>query len=360
MANTIILTYTNYMNILLIGGSIMPAILLIMEVIFTTTTSTYTFTNKRSAINKYSTYLESELLELSTSAPIINSKFYRGLIHLYWILWLWGILLILTTINHLFFPIGLPSSMPYHIGYWLWTCALGLFLSPFIIWGYPLLSSHIEAGLRPNLHIMCHSSSNKWLSNRFYYREFARGGNYSRSFSIFFEDLLCITSFLRGFNALFNWLYQISYFGTRLWLVFVLHSFCIGCFGELFTVACDQFFIFSWPIGGFIGLGLPLSLLMIGYLFIQIYVYISFSITFLYSTVMGYFRSDFLSFSDFFGPSTWSSSLFLVPVSLVDFAPSHLLIYLSLMLSLALLSSRFWMYSNHFSSFSKIYFHLSS
>lgn len=339
----------------------MPAILLIMEVIFTTTTSTYSFTHNKGAINKYSTYLESELLELSAAAPIIQPKFYRGLVHLYWILWLWGILLILTTINHLFFPIGLPSSMPYHIGYWLWTCALGLFLSPFIIWGYPLLSSHIEAGLRPNLHLMCLGSS-PFLANRFYYREFARGGTYSRSLSVFFEDLFCVTSFLRGFNALLNWVYQISYFGVRLWLVFVLHSFCIGCFGELFSVATDGLFLFSFPIGGFIGLGLPLSLLMILYLFIQIYVYISFSISFLFSTVMAWFRSDFQSFADFYGPSTWSSSskFFLVPVSLVDFAPTHLLIYLSILLLTAFLSSRFWMFSSHFSTYSKLYSHISS
>jgi hypothetical protein len=356
MLNTIILSYTNYMNVLLIGGSIMPSIFLIMQLVFTLSSSSFTWNNKSTpSVTKCSTYLESELLDLSTSTPIVQVKFYKNLVNLYWILLAWCYLLILTTFAHLFFPIGLPSSMPYHLGYWLWTCALSLWMSPFIIYGYQLISAHIEAGLRPNLHIKCEDTN--ILSNRLYYREWSRGTTYERNLIIFLEDLFCVTSFLRGFNALINWVYQCSYFGTRLWLVFVLHSFCLGCFGELFTVATDGFFLLSWPIGGFIGLGLPLSLLMVGYLLIQIYVYISFSVTFLFDTVIQYFRADYQSFADFHGPKTWNH-FWLVPVSVVDFAPTHLIIYLAVLLILAILTSRHWMYSNHASSYRKIYDHI--
>ena len=96
---------------------------------------------------------------------------------------------------------------------------------------------------------------------------------------------------------------------------------------------------------------------MVGYLLIQIYVYISFSVTFLFDTVIQYFRADYQSFADFHGPKTWNH-FWLVPVSVVDFAPTHLIIYLAVLLILAILTSRHWMYSNHASSYRKIYDHI--
>ena len=95
MLNTIILSYTNYMNVLLIGGSIMPSIFLIMQLVFTLSSSSFTWNNKSTpSVTKCSTYLESELLDLSTSTPIVQVKFYKNLVNLYWILLAWCYLLI--------------------------------------------------------------------------------------------------------------------------------------------------------------------------------------------------------------------------------------------------------------------------
>lgn len=79
----------------------------------------YEWKERLDIFDKYGTYIDSELLRLTQSVPICNAKFYRDLVWLYWILWLWGLLLILTTLNHLFIPMGLSLTQPYHIGYWL-------------------------------------------------------------------------------------------------------------------------------------------------------------------------------------------------------------------------------------------------
>ena len=145
----------------------------------------------------------------------------------------------------------------------------------------------------------------------------------------------------------------VTYFGIRLWLVFILHSFCLGCFGELFSIFTDKLFILL-PLYGIIGIGLPLSLLMILYLLLQIYVYISFSISFLFSTILSYFRNDFFHFINYHGPYTFN----LIPVSLIDLCPSHIINYLYILLIFIILFSRLWMYSNHFYSYNYIYTYL--
>ena len=323
------------MKIILIGGSnIVPIILIIMIIII--------------KINKYNIYIESELIELNKINIIIINKINRKMKYIYWILWLWGILLIFTTLNHLFIPIGLSNSLPYHLGYWLWTCALGIYIIPYIIYGYILIISHIEYGINSQLY------NNKLIiNNRIYYRELIISSNYNRKYNKIMEDIFCITTLLKGFNGLINWLYQICYFGVRLWLVFILHSFCLGCFGELFSIFTDQLLLL-FPLYGIIGLGLPLSLLMILYLLLQIYVYISFSITFLFSTILSYFRNDFFHFLSFHGPHTFK----LIPVSIIDLCPTHLYIYLLLLLILSYIFSRLWMFSNHFYYYNYISNHI--
>ena len=286
------------------------------------------FVDKLSA--PYSCYLDGELFLLTSALPCYDLSFFRNLLSLSHLLWFWGFLLINSTFFHLFFPLGLSLALPFHIAFWLSLCAFGLFISPFFSWGFSLLAPFFDAGLRTSLFFY-HS-----LSSRFASREHLRTGNYAKLFLSWVQDLFSLTSFLRGFFPLMNWLYQISYLGSRLWLVFILHSFCISCFGELFSLATDQFLLFSFPFAGFLGFGSFLSLLMIAYLFLQVYVYISFSVTFLFSTVIAFWCADYPSHLD---PA--ALSFYLLPVSLVDFAPSHIFLFIFLLLTSSFLFSRF-------------------
>lgn len=291
-------------------------------------------------LERFEAHLHSELIHESYTLNNFSFLFFRNLNQLYKVLWLWCFLLILTTFNHLFLPLGLSLGLVYHIAYWLSLCALGFFLSPFLC--FPsLILAHVDGILRTScyLHLPFKGGTTPGVfSHRQAFVEKARGGNYRKGVLYLLEDLFCLTSMLRGFHPCMNWVYQMTYLGSRLWLVFILHSFCISCFAELFSVAVDNLLFLAFPLGGFLGLGIFLSLLMIGYLFIQIYVYISFSVTFLFSTTLAYFRNDFPSSLDVSGPQAW-----LIPVSLVDFAPSHIFAYLFLViLFCGLGSARVW------------------
>lgn len=290
--------------------------------------------NNQSWLAGWSCYIESELLEQSTSLQILDSTFYRHLTSLYWCMYVWGLMLILQTFVHLFLPLGILASMPYHISYWLFGSALGLLLCVYVCVGWEKILSFLDRGLRDNFYL----SGVSFVSNHSVYSLSVIGGVYNRSASTYLLDILSISAFVRGIYPLLNWLYQVSYFGARLFLVFVLHSFCLGCFGELFTSCTDKCLWISFPVGGLVGLGLALSLLMVVYLLIQIYVYISFSVSFLYKTLLSYYRIDSRSYLDHTGPSFW-----LVPVSLVDLFPTHYYVWLIMWLLGTLLSSRVWM-----------------
>ena len=53
----------------------------------------------------------------------------------------------------------------------------------------------------------------------------------------------------------------------------------------------------SWfiPVGGILGLGVCLGLRCVGYLAIQVFVYLSFSLSFAHCCILGWFRSHFVS-----------------------------------------------------------------
>ena len=60
--------------------------------------------------------------------------------------------------------------------------------------------SHIEYGINSQLY------NNKLLiNNRIYYRELIISSNYNRKYNKLLEDLLCITTLLKGLNGLLNW-----------------------------------------------------------------------------------------------------------------------------------------------------------
>jgi hypothetical protein len=279
-------------------------------------------------------YVESEILEQSVSVRVLDYKATRSLVSIYWFVYSWGLMLILQTLVHLFIPLGILSSMPYHVSYWLFGSALGLFLCVYVCMGVDFILMSLDRGLRDNFFV----GGVSVVPSRLFYRTSVMGGVFNRSLTTCVLDVLSVTSLVRGAFPLLNWVYQVSYFGVRLFLVFVLHSFCLSCFGELYTTCCDQCMVISWPVGGLIGLGIALSLLMVLYLGIQIYVYISFSIGFMYKTMLSYFRVDKSNTLDICGPQSW-----LVPVSLVDLFPTHYYYWLIMWLSSNLLLSRVWM-----------------
>ena len=279
-------------------------------------------------------YLSSELIEQGISLKVIDYSITRSSLSIYWFLYSWGLMLILHTFCHLFLPIGLLSNLPYHISFWLFGSALGLLLCVYICCGEDLFLLPLERGLQDNFNLI----SSDITAVRYLYRNIVTGGVYNHGIIALFLDTLAFSSLFRGIFPLLNWLYQISYFGVRLFLVFVLHSFCLSCFGELYTICCDRCLLLFCPIGGLFGLGLFLSLLMVLYLLIQIYVYISFSVSFMFKTILSYFRLDTVSFRDVQGPSFW-----LVPVSLVDLIPTHYYLFLLTWLSFLVLFSRVWM-----------------
>jgi hypothetical protein len=279
-------------------------------------------------------YLESELSEHSTSLRVLDSNITRSLVSLYWVMYIWGIMLILQTLLHLFTTLGILVSLPFHISYWLFGSALGLLLCVYVCVGWEMLCNPVDRGLRDNFYLV----GNPVLGSRLYYRMSALGGVYNRSMLTGLLDVWSVSSIVRGLYPLLGWLYQVSYFGVRLFLVFVLHAFCLSCFGELYTSCTDKCMLIAWPVGGFMGLGMALSLLMVLYLFIQIYVYISFTLSFVYKNLLSYFRMDTASWLDSRGPSHW-----LVPVSLVDLLPSHYYMWLMVWLMGTVLTSRVWM-----------------
>ena len=87
-----------------------------------------------------------------------------------------------------------------------------------------------------------------------------------------------------------NWLYQVLYYGVRMWLVFVLHEFSLGSFGELLTVVSDNNMIMNVFYFGLLGMGIIIYLIVVFYLGIQIYVYISFSLYFLSTCILALFN----------------------------------------------------------------------
>ena len=103
----------------------------------------------------------------------------------------------------------------------------------------------------------------------------------------------------------------------RLWLVFVLHAFSVGAFAELYGILVDGNLVL---FGGLLGLALCMGLLLVGYLGIQQYVYVSFSVSFGYYCFLGWYRGYTPAFNSWvpssFGAS-WSGStvMFLLVVS---------------------------------------------
>lgn len=315
-------------------------------------------------------------MDFTTQNQIYNFSFYNYLKDFYYIVWGWAYFLVFFTLVHLFLPLGNPHFIPFSIASWIHFGMIPILLAPFTGW---LLFAHIQNGLQISPTTTTISNDiTPFISTRYYFREKANDGLYQKSVYLFIVDLLTVTSFIRGFHSLMNWLYQVTYLGVRLWLVFILHSFCLGCLQELVTVFLDQHMSFTFMWGGLLSLGVSLSLFMVGYVMIQIYVYISFSLSFVFSTVFSWYRTDqMISWKRLIGESgstiehqkdpiledvsggievvdgstapshryyiEWKSIQYLVPVSLVEISPTHIYIMVMSVALLLLIYSTVWM-----------------
>lgn len=124
-------------------------------------------------------------------------------------------------------------------------------------------------------------------------------------------------------NLMLNWIYQILYYDIRMFLVFVLHSFSIGSFGTLYTEISYNNWISSLMIYGILGLGMILYISISFYLCIQLYVYISFSITFLSTCIITIFNNDL-----YYKNNEYTISLcLLIPITIVDMCSISILSY---------------------------------
>lgn len=259
-------------------------------------------------------------------------------VDLYWIIYNISSILILTTLSHIIIKIGVFNSISYNLNYWLIGTGLGLYLCPFLIYGYSLLIYVINYSVY-KLYYIFHNKYN-------YVKTMYSGSNYNSEYMFLLMDISNPMNIYRGVNNIMNWLYQMIYYGVRLWLVFVLHSFSLGCFGELLTVITDNNLILNIYYFGLLGLGLMLFLLVVFYLSIQIYVYISFSLSFLHSTMLLLFyhpiypsanpssNSSLCSLHP--GLRVWSSVFsryLLIPVSLVDVLSINMILYVIVLYS---------------------------
>jgi hypothetical protein len=65
-----------------------------------------------------------------------------------------------------------------------------------------------------------------------------------------------------------------------MWLVFVLHAFCVASFCVLWSLALGPQSSLCMPLGGMVGLGVSLGVISLLYIGLQVFVYLSFSVSF--------------------------------------------------------------------------------
>lgn len=302
----------NEIYIVIYGGIFIYSIVIIIQMFL------YNYSNK--------IYIEVE---------INKYIFSKNNVDLYWIIKNCTIIIIITTINHIINKIGIYNMIEYNINYWLIGTGLGLYIAPFVVYGYKLLIYVIDCNM---LNI---NNTNKMNDIQKIYN----GSNYNDSSLI--KDVTNVLGMYRCINNIMNWAYQMLYYGVRMWLVFVLHSFSLGSFGELITVITDNNLIFNVFYFGLLGLGIILYLIVFFYLAIQIYVYISFSLSFLHSTVLLLFYNYIhIPHNNNIFSNISNKSVYLIPVSLVDlFSLNTILyilgLYISLLIFIPILLSQF-------------------
>lgn len=273
------------LNVLLGSGVILGSLALGLQVVMA---GAQAGTTRQSPwLSGWHRYLELEMNDLAMGGNIVGLNTAQLLSRLQWSVFLWGLLILMVSACHVFFPLGGMGVMPFTLPYWLGFGACSVIMLPLVSVGWSGMTQmlgHAEFGLRGYLR------TDSPVASRHYYVALANGN--VRPGSAMTSDLGCVTAMVRGFWSLGNWAYTALYLGFRMWLVFVLHAFCLACFAELYTVACDLALMWAWPIGGLLGIGLFFGLMGTGYLAIQVYVYLSFSLSFLFFNVLGWYRTE--------------------------------------------------------------------
>ena len=271
-------------------------------------------------------YSNKMYIEVEINKYIFN----RNNVELYWIICNCTIIIIITTLNHIINKIGIYNMVEYNICYWLLGTGLGLYISPFIVYGYKILIYIIDSSIY-SLNI--NNNNNKYNS----ILSIFNGTNYNNNNIYLINDINNIMSIYRGLNNIMNWAYQMLYYGVRMWLVFVLHSFSLGSFGELISVITDNNLIINLFYIGLLGLGIILYLIVIFYLGIQIYVYISFSLSFLHSTILLLLVNNIhYNYNSLYNNNINNNLIYLIPVSLVDVININIIFYIIILYTLLL------------------------
>jgi len=65
-----------------------------------------------------------------------------------------------------------------------------------------------------------------------------------------------------------------------MWLVFVLHAFCVASFCVLWSLVGASGPMECMPLGGMVGLGVSIGVISLLYIGLQVFVYLSFSVSF--------------------------------------------------------------------------------
>jgi hypothetical protein len=215
-------------------------------------------------------------------------------------------LLIICTMNHCLWKLG--NLWNYNLCFWLSCIGLGIYLSPFLIYSHSLFM-YINEKARLKCHI---------LKASYKYSIF----DYSVFIFLYLDLNLCLFLF-SSMNFLINWFYQCLYYGIRMWLVFILHSFSLCCFGDCYALFSDK--LLNILYYGFLSIGFILAIIVLSYLGIQIYVYLSFSHSFIHSTILLFFLTLSSNIAN-------HACLCLVPVSLVDGFQSQFIISIDFLL----------------------------
>jgi hypothetical protein len=162
------------------------------------------------------------------------------------------------------------------------------------------------------------------------------------------KDTNVIMNLIRGYYHFVNWAYQVIYYGTRMWLIFVLHSFSLSSFAEIMSKN-NILINFTLSLLGSILLGLGLF-----YYSIQLYVYFSFLSYLLYHTYLILFPTfKYTIILPLFHTIYFNSSLLFLPLCLIELINLHIISFIITLYFLLFLHTLFIYYSQF--SFIPIY-----
>jgi len=116
--------------------------------------------------------------------------------------------LIITATHHLLLSIGIYIILPYSLLYWLLTVSFSIYLIPLLMYGYKLYSYNMD-------------NITNLVSLLYYRNQYNLTYLYSLIYHSNLIDLRSIANITKAIYYSCHWLYQLIYYGIRLWLVMV-------------------------------------------------------------------------------------------------------------------------------------------